>query len=228
MDVEEEGSGGPELWELRRSYHDRIAEIRQRSLDIVGFSAGGVEKATTALLDGDESVVFGLDEGFGELRNEVAGIDSDVVALLALESPVARDLRIILATRDVAQIGLLCAGLCVALAGRAGGAARSLVSPITEIVIEVSAGTSGVLAMAAQAWSGLDDEAAVAVLGPLEEARMAQTRLVAALLDLEGVPMDAALDLAMATRAFERLADHAEELAGRVCFATGRPWPVAD
>lgn len=69
------------------------------------------------------------------------------------------------------------------------------------------------------AWVALDDDGAEAVVPAAEESRLLQSRLTAALLDLDGVPMDAALDLAIAARAFERLCDHSVEIAQRVLFA---------
>jgi phosphate transport system protein len=219
-------NGKPEVSELRRTYHDRIAALRERSIDIVSFPVSAVQDATAALLAGDTSSVVGLRQRTRQLRSEVEAIDSEVVALLALESPVARDLRMVLASRDVAQTGLLCAGLCVALAGRAGGAGRVLVPSLTELVGQVAHATIGLLDIAQRAWAILDPPLAIGLLEPLAEARLVQTQLIAALLDLDGVPMETALDLAMATRAFDRLADHAEEISRKVCFATGTPWPA--
>lgn len=220
-DVFAAGEDRERLWELRRHYHDRIADLRQSSVAIARFSVDGVGVATRALVAGDSGPIPALRAGVEELRALTAAIDDDAVGLLALESPVARDLRMILASRDVAQIGLLCAGLCVALTGRAGGAERSIVPPVDALVADVSACTTEVLAGAVQAWTALDGELAAALGESVAEARLRQTRLVGAILDLDGVPIEAALDLAMATRAFDRLVDHGEEIADRVRFAVG-------
>ena len=57
------------------------------------------------------------------------------------------------------------------------------------------------------------------VIDASEPARVLQRRFLAELLRLENVPVEAAVDLGMAARAYERLTDHAVEIAGRVVFA---------
>ena len=53
---------------------------------------------------------------------------------------------------------------------------------------------------------------------------MLQRRFLGELLDLDDVPIEAAVDLGMMARAYERLTDHAVDIAGRVVFAaTGAP-----
>jgi phosphate transport system protein len=213
--------------ELRRSYHDRIAAIRGQSIEVLRFTTTGLPGSARALLSGDPRPVEAQREELERVRRVAAGVDAEVVNLLALESPVARDLRLILATRDVTHIGLLCAGLCVRVAGRAVGAERSMVPPVPALLSEVARTTAEVLARSERAWAALSpDELDAHPDGPAV-ARQAQTGLVSALLDLEGVPMGAALDLVTATRAFERLVDHAEEVGERVHFVVGGPAPLS-
>ena len=90
---------GPD--ELRLSYHDRIAAIRERSLDVLRFSIDGTEVASRAWLQTDGATAFELRDRLAEIRALAETIDREVLAVLATESPVARDLRVILAARDI-------------------------------------------------------------------------------------------------------------------------------
>src|SRR5438309_942896 len=72
-------------------------------------------------------------------RAEAAYVDGTVVGMLALESPVARDLRLILAARDVAQLALLCVGLCAQLAVRVDRVVTGLDPARLRLVGEVGA-----------------------------------------------------------------------------------------
>src|SRR5579871_223318 len=57
-----------------------------------------------------------------------------------------------------------------------------------------------------------------------ERSRTLQRRFLTELLDLDDVRVDAAVELGMMARAYERLTDHAVEIARRVVFAaTGAP-----
>lgn len=216
------------LQELRRQYHDRIADVRDRSCAIVGVAVSGTADATRALLTRDPTVGEDLDARVQAVATTAAGIDAEVVGVLALESPVARDLRVILATRDVTQIALLCVGLCRTLARRASCRPEVLTPELTGLIESVGSGTAGLLQLAQGAWTALDTGLADSVADAALEVRAAQTEFFAALLELQGVPMDAAMDLGMAARAYERLADHAVEIADRVRFAVGpRAVPAA-
>ncbi len=78
--------------------------------------------------------------------------------------------------------------------------------------------------LAAAGWAVLDSRPALVAVDAAERSRGLQRRFLAELLDLDDVPIDAAVDLGMMARAYERLTDHAVEIAGRVVFAaTGSP-----
>ena len=56
---------------------------------------------------------------------------------MALEQPVARDLRVLLTARDVAQLGELCLGLCFTLARRANRVQLVLSDDVRAMILEV-------------------------------------------------------------------------------------------
>lgn len=211
----------PPSVELRRAYHDRIAALKARSQEVVDSAVKGSRSATLALLGQDRSLAGELDSAADRTSSVVSGVDAEVVDLLATQAPVARDLRLILAARDVAHIALLCVGLDRAVASRSGSGGRILDPDLSERLGGVGRATSDLLAGAAASWAGLDPAESERVVAGAEGVRLLHLELLSSLVRLDRVPMEAALDLSMAARAFERLTDHAVEIAGRVQFVAG-------
>lgn len=207
------------LRELRRGYHDRIARLREETLLLLEQAAVAVNRVTGILLDQDREAGEQLAEELGSMIPSVAPIDAEVVGLLALQAPVARDLRIILAGRDVAHTTALCLGLCQTLARRVNWAEGVLDDELRRLIGATGRGAAGLLSRAHGAWAALDGAQAYDVIEDAEKCRFVQRDLFAALLRLREVPVETGLNLGLASRAFGRLTDHAEEICERVVFA---------
>jgi phosphate transport system protein len=208
----EPNGGDGELRELRRAYHDRMAELRAKTISIV-------DNATGILMDPDGEAGSRISVLVAETSAQVEEVDSEVLRLLALQAPVARDLRIILASRDIAQIGDLCLGLDQTLAKRVVGARHVLSPQMRDTLFEIGSATSRLLLQANGAWTVLDDAQADSVAETARDCRLSQRRFLAALVGLSDLPVDAAVNLGMVSRVYERLTDHALEIAARVAFA---------
>ena len=217
--------------ELRRAYHDRISELRQRTGALVVAAADAVDHLTSALLEGDAEARRDV---IGELDwtlEEPARIEEEVLDILALEAPVGRDLRVVLASLFIAQTGGLCLGLVRTLAVRVGPGDDVLTPTLRTLAYEIGAETVGLLRRAAGAWFVLEEGLALEVIADAEASRLLQRRFLAELLQLSGVAVESAVDLGMLARAYERLTDHAVSIARRVVFAatgaTANPTAVA-
>ena len=208
-----------EVRELRRPYHDRIAELRAKTISILEDASRATEDATKALLEQDHAVGDKIAALASETSGRVGDVDAEVLALLALQAPVARDLRMILASRDIAQTGDLCMGLCLTLGTRVEFARDVLSLEMRDMVSEIGAGTAGLLLQANGAWTTLDEGQSHAVVASARKCRQVQREFLAALVRLQGVPVEAAVDLGMAARVYERLTDHSLEIAARALFA---------
>ena len=90
---------------------------------------------------------------------------------------------------------------------------------LRELSAEIGAQTVELLRRDSGAWNVLDEGQARDVIQASQSSRLLQRRFLAPLLLLENVPVEAAVDLGMAARAYERLTDHAVEIAGRIVFA---------
>ncbi|MBV9660022.1 MAG: phosphate uptake regulator PhoU [Acidimicrobiales bacterium] len=217
--MESELDGEPEEpRELRQGYHDRIAELREQSLAVLEAVVASAARATGFLLGRESPNPAPFTTELVEMTELVSTIDTEVVTLLALEAPVARDLRVVLAARDVSQIGLLCVGLSSTIGTRSTLAGTIASTGLAETMERVGQVTLDLLEEGRAAWSALDEDMAWSTLERVDGARQTRRHFFAELLKLNDVPIEAAMELGLAARVYDRLIDHAAELAGRVVF----------
>ena len=213
--------------ELRRAYHDRIADLRGQTIALLRDASRSVGDVTAALVERDRVAGDVVVSGAVDSTSRVAEVEAGVLDILAQQSPVGRDLRVVLAALRIAQIADLCLGLSRTLGARVGRGEDVLTPNLRALAMAIGEGTSTLLENANGAWIVLDEEQARSVVAAAGEARDLQRRFLAELLGLDGVPVDAAVDLGMAARVYERLTDHAVEIAGRVLFAVTGVAPSA-
>jgi phosphate transport system protein len=218
-----EDDGPP--YELRRDYHDLIASLREETLSMLGQAVEAAASVTAALVEQNEEAGRRLAVELGRVGPNAATVEGEVLALLALQAPVARDLRIILAARDVAQTTALCVGLCQTLATRVACAPGVMSAELSDLLERGGACSAALLRDAQGAWASLDEEQAQRVLAHADACRAGEQELFAALLRLRDVPVETGLNLGLTARVFGRLTDHAQEIAERVLFVASGPSP---
>lgn len=213
--------------ELRRAYHDRIAALRDQTIALLRDASRSVGDVTAALVERDRVAGDVVVSGSVDSTSRVAEVEAGVLDIIAQQAPVGRDLRVVLAALRIAQIADLCLGLSRTLGARVGRGEDVLTPNLRALATAIGEGTSSLLEDANGAWIVLDEDQARSVIAAAVESRNLQRRFLAELLGLDGVPVDAAVDLGMAARVYERLTDHAVEIAGRVVFAvTGVTLPA--
>ena len=86
-----------------RHFHDQLAHLKQRLLDMSDLATSPLDISVDALLSRDSAMaeaVVGGDRDVDALELEV---EDQAIALLALQQPMARDLRFIIASIKVAN-----------------------------------------------------------------------------------------------------------------------------
>jgi phosphate transport system protein len=206
------------LQELRRDYHDLIAQLRDQTAFMLDQAADAVVAATSALVEQDQAAGQALAAELAGVGPNAATVEAEVLGLLALQAPVARDLRVILASRDVAQTTALCLGLCQTLATRVACAPEVMTHELSGLLLQAGTCSASLLKQAQGAWATLDEEQARRLLANAGACRAGERELLSALLQLPDVPVETGLNLGLSSRVFGRLTDHAEEIAERVLF----------
>jgi len=206
---------------MRQAYQLRLADLGEHGFAMSQFTSNSLRTATRALLEADLSLaeqVIASDVALDQMR---ASAENVALELLALESPVARDLRVVVSAMwivsDLQRMGQL--AIHVAKAARRRHPAHVIPMDVRPIIERM--GRVGV---------HLADEAGLVLRErDIDLARRLeveddlmddlQRELFSALLAptwKHGVPP--AVDIALLSRFYERFADHAVAIARRVVF----------
>ena len=184
---------------MRQAYQLRLAELGEHGFAMSQFTSESLRKATRALLDADLSLAEQVIASDLQLDQMRASAENVALELLALESPVARDLRVVVSAMwivsdlqrmDVRPIIERMGRVGVHLADEAGLVLR-------ERDIELARR----LEVEDDLMDDLQRELFSAMLAPSWK---------------HGVPP--AVDIALLSRFYERFADHAVAIARRVVF----------
>lgn len=211
---------------MREAYHDQLGQLADQLANMCGMAGDAMERATAALLEADLAVaeqVIGDDAKIDDVR---ADIEEQAYALLALQAPVATDLRIVLAVihaaESVERMGDL--ALHVAKAAR-----RRHPNPVLSETVRPYFAEMGRIAVElAREATDIIRTQDVARARSLEDADDAMDdlhrHLFTVIMDKDwahGVP--SAVDTTLLGRFYERFADHAVSVAKRTVFVvTGR------
>jgi phosphate transport system protein len=206
---------------MRQAYQMRLADLGVHGSMMCEVASNALRDATKALLDADLSIaeqVIASDVKLDEMRSNAENV---AVELLALEAPVASDLRTVVSAiwivADLQRRGAL--AIHVAKAARRRHPAHVIPAEIRPIVERM--GRVGVH-LADQAGVVLRErDIDLARQLEVEDDLMddLQRELFAAMLDpawRHGV--GPAVDIALLARFYERFADHAVAVARRVVF----------
>jgi phosphate transport system protein len=210
---------------MRTAFHEQLSALCSRLSEMCGLAADAMERATHALLEADLSVAEQVIADQEHIAAMSRRAEENALKLLALQQPVASDLRMIVGSihigADVERMG--------ALAVHVAGIAR-LRHPDCALPDEVRGsfaemGARAVqLARTAQEVLLSRDPNKAGRLRDQDDAVDAEHRhLFTLLIDRkwqDGVC--SAVDVALLGRFYERFADHAVEIGRRVVFeATG-------
>ncbi|MBW4715751.1 phosphate signaling complex protein PhoU [Saccharothrix obliqua] len=211
---------------MREAYHDQLGQLADQLADMCGMAGVAMERATSALLQADLGIaeqVIGDDVKIDDVR---ASIEEQAYALLALQAPVATDLRIVLAVihaaESVERMGDL--ALHVAKAARRRHPNHVLSDTVEPYFAEMGRIAVHLAQEATDIIRTQDVERARALEDADDAMDDLHRHLFTVIMDKEwphGVP--SAVDTTLLGRFYERFADHAVSVAKRTVFiVTGR------
>ncbi|MBW8770650.1 MAG: phosphate signaling complex protein PhoU [Gemmatimonadetes bacterium] len=206
---------------MRQSYHDQLAEVGDGLIEMSRLVGSAVSKATTALLDADlgaaESVIA-ADEEVNKLYRQ---LDDEAVQLLARQQPVAIDLRsIVTALRmssDLERVGDY--AVHIAKVARRRYPASVIPVELRATILEMGQAATRIAVKAGTVIATRDLALAAQLLADDDTIDDLHASLFTSLLDgnwEHGV--EAAIDLALLGRYYERLADHAVSVSHAVTY----------
>ncbi len=217
---------------MRDAYHDDLDGISASLVQMTGLVGSAMSRATTALLDADlqlAETVITADEHVDALYREV---ESRAFDLLARQQPVASDLRVIVTSlrmvADLERMGDL--ALHVAKIARRRYPASAVPPELRATVLQMGHVAEEIVAKAGSVIAGRDVSLAEELERDDDVMDDLHRQLFFVILD-DAWPggTEAAIDITLAGRYYERFADHAVSVARRVVYlVTGqRAAPVA-
>ncbi|GAA4813412.1 phosphate signaling complex protein PhoU [Nocardioides caeni] len=217
---------------MRDAYNDQLDAIFDDLAGICRRVQIAVSEATAALMTGDAAIAERVISDDIEIDRARERVEETAFGLLALQQPVAGDLRTVVAALrmvgELERMGDL--SVHVAKVARLRVPAIAVPEEIRPTMTRMATVAEDMVSRVCDVITGRDVEAAIA-LGRADE-EMDQLRRTSFSELLSGDwphGVEAAVDIALLGRYYERIADHAVSIANRVIFVvTGHnPAPAA-
>ncbi|WP_193104790.1 phosphate signaling complex protein PhoU [Brachybacterium sp. FME24] len=205
---------------MREAYQSDLRHIVDDLIDMVDLVGTALESATRSLLEGDLALAERVIAADPHLDERQLELDSKAVELLARQSPVATDLRLLVAalrmSSTLERMGDLCAH--VALVARRSHPALAVPEQHREQVARMSALAHAALHEAGQVIAERDLALAAQVETEDDEIDALMLEVSREMSRGDAYTNAQIVDLTLLIRFYERLGDHAVSLVRRVGF----------
>jgi phosphate transport system protein len=206
---------------MRDAFHRELEAIDQEVVRLGAMVERSTRDATTALIECDKALAQKVMEGDEGIDRMFLDIEKRSLTLMAMQAPVAGDLRLIVAIlrviNDLERAGDLAYNIAKLVhlqdfCEPSSKAVKSLVS-------DLGRGAVNLLSVAIDVWAGKDEEAAAGLQQQDDVVDDLHGRLIAQLLLLrDETAIPSAIRLAMIGRYLERIADHAVNIGELVSY----------
>jgi len=207
--------------EHRREFERDLEAIEAKVIELFAMVAEDLPGATQALLTGNNDVLQALTEREQLINALYPEIEELVNREILLQAPVASDLRFLLSVLRIVPELERSHDLVVQIASRANHILGKDLSPRTRGIVE----RMGLLAsemwrQAVDSWYQRDRSAALALEERDDDMDELHASLIAELASgLMALPVT--MEMTLVARFYERLADHAVNIARRVIYLAG-------
>jgi len=206
---------------MREAFHEQLESVFDDLAGICRSVETAVRLATEALLTGDAEIaeqVISADADIDKAREKV---EDTAFSILSLQQPVAGDLRVVVsALRMVSELERM-GDLSVHVAKIARLRVPNLAVPeqVRPIIERMAAVAEDMVGRVSSIITELDIDDALALAHADEEMDQLRRNSFAELLSADWAHgVEAAVDIALLGRYYERIADHAVSVANRVVF----------
>lgn len=214
---------------MRTAYHEQLEALTDQLGEMCGLAGVAMERATQALLQADLVLAEQVITDHEQISAMSARAEEAAFVLLALQAPVAGDLRAVVSSiqivADVDRMGAL--ALHVAKIARRRHPQHVLPEEVNGYFAEMGRVAVELGNAAREVLESRDPEKAARIQDEDDAMDDLHRHLFTVLMDREwkhGVT--AAVDVTLLSRFYERFADHAVEVARRVIFQVTGSYPV--
>ncbi|EFG76022.1 phosphate transport system regulatory protein PhoU [Mycobacterium parascrofulaceum ATCC BAA-614] len=216
---------------MRSAYHHQLDELSVQLGEMCGMATEAMRRATDALLEADLDAAEQVIREHDRLVAMRGRAEREAFDLLALQQPVAGELRVVFSTvqliADIERMGAL--AVHVAKIARREHPDRVLPDKVRASFADMARVAIALGDSARQVLISRDPQQAARLREQDDAMDELYRRLFSVLLD-EGWTDDipAAVDAALLGRFYERFADHAVEVGRRVIFIVSGDLPAPD
>jgi phosphate transport system protein len=218
---------------MRDQYQHQLDAVLNSLVDMTGAVRTALDQATKALLEADATraeTVIGGDLAIDATRERIEDESFDI---LARQSPVAGDLRMLVATlrmvTDLERMGDL--SVHVARVARRRYPAPAVPELLVPTIQAMAATADKMIAQAAEIIASRDVRAAAELEDTDDQMDSLRRSMFEALLSDEWEQtvgrVEPAIDIALLGRYYERIGDHAVSMARRLIFIVTGEHPVS-
>ena len=214
---------------MREAFHEQLDSVFDDLASICAKVETAVALATRALLTGDSDVAEQVISSDADIDRARERVEDKAFALLSLQQPVAGDLRVVVsALRMVSELERM-GDLSVHAAKIARLRVPNLAVPaeVQPTMERMATVAEDMVSRVAQIITGRDVEAAIA-LGRDDEImdQLRRQSFTELLSDDWSHGVEAAVDIALLGRYYERIADHAVSVANRIVYVVTGDFPA--
>ena len=218
---------------MRDQYQHQLDSVLASLVEMTGAVRTALDEATRSLLEGDATRAEAVIDGDLAIDSARERIEDESFDILARQSPVAGDLRVLVATlrmvTDLERMGDL--AVHVARVARRRYPAKAVPSLLVPTIRAMAATADKMIAQAAEIIASRDVDAAAALEGTDDQMDSLRRSMFEALLSDEWAEtvgrVEPAIDIALLGRYYERIGDHAVSMARRLIFIVTGEHPVS-
>ena len=207
--------------ENREEFQRDLERIEAKVIELFAMVAEDLPKATEALLNGDNEVLAMLIERERIIDALWPEIEELVNREIVLQAPVAVDLRFLLSVLRIVPVLERAHDLVTSIGSRANHSLGEELTPRSKVLVErMSELASAMWRQATDAWYQRDRTAAFALSERDEEMDELHASLIAELAS-GAMSLPVTMEMTLVARFYERLGDHAVNVARRVGYLAG-------
>jgi phosphate transport system protein len=208
--------------ETRRSFHQSLDDVHSELMRVGALVIEAIPRATRILLDMDLEGADYMIQGDDEIDARCLDIEERCYQILALQAPVATDLRAIMTavklTAEIERSADLAVNICKA-ARRIYG--HELNPKLRGIIVKMSEQAQQLFAAAMEAYDEADAAKAAAVDDMDAFLDALQRQFIQAIFESHAagtIDLQVAVQLGVVARFYERIGDHAVNVSERVRY----------
>ena len=206
---------------MRDIFHEELESITADHLKMTTLVRDAIESATKALLNTDLQLAEKVITDDLEIDRIQHALDERTINIMARQQPVASDLRRLVSSlrisADLERMGDLANH--IAKLARMRYPNKAVPAELVDLISEMGAAACRIVEKMAVVLEFHDTNRALEIDSDDDEMDILQRRLIGTLLSAQwNNSVESAVDMAFASRYFERFSDHAVSIAQRVYY----------